>query len=299
MLTTSNLSYAIDQVVSAVAFERFYAEPFYMPLFYDVRTSSKPSERSASFSGIGDYEEISETASMPEDSQPGNQFEKDFVHVEYGKLLPFSRKIADDEQWGLIEDYGQQLGYKAAYTMEKAAVALFNDVYTGATYKAEDNLSIANAAHVNADCGNSQANYGTNSLNLAGLETTRVAMRAFKNYSGDLAPSRPRLLVIPPALEQTAFELLKSVGKPETANNNINFYNGMMDAVVWDFLTDSNAWFAIDPQLMKMNLIWWQRIALEIYSTGNLFDRSKKVGGYYRCSHGCKDWRWMFFNNPS
>ena len=149
------------------------------------------------------------------------------------------------------------------------------------------------------DAGNSQSNSGTNSLSLTGLDTTRVAMRAFTNYSGDLAPSRMRLIAVPPALEMTGFELLKSVGKPDTTNNNINFYNGLADMLVWDFLTDSNAWFGIDPMLMKQNLIWWQRIALEIYSTGNLFDRTKKIGGYYRASHGCRDWRWVYGNNPS
>lgn len=299
MLTTSNLSYAIDQVVSTVAFERFYMGPFFMPVFYDVRVSSKPSERSASFSGIGDFEEISETQEMPEDSQPGNQFTKDFVHAEFGKMLPFSRKIADDQQWGLLEDYGQQIGYKAKVTMEKKAVALFNDIATGATYTSEDGKSIANSAHVNADGGHSQSNTSATTLNLAGLETVRLAMAAFKNYSGDLAPSYGKLLVLPPALEMTAFELLKSPGKPETTNNNVNFYNGMFEAVVWPYLSDSNAWGMIDPDLMRMNLIWWQRIALEVFSTGNLLDRTKKIGGYYRCSSGCRDWRWIYWANPS
>jgi len=298
MITTSSLSYAVDEVVSMVAFETFYEETFYMPFLYDVRTSSKRRERGASFGGLGEYEVKGETAEPSED-EIAQQYEKDFVHVEYAKQVPMSRTIVDDEDWGVLADLGQQLGYMAGYTMEKLAAALFNDAFSGATYKAEDAKSICNDAHTNVDGGNSQDNSGTNTFGLSGLETTRLAMRGFKNYRGDMAPARPSLVLVPKDLEITGFELLKSVGKPDTANNNLNFYNGMMDLMVWDFLTDTNAWFVIDPRRMKQNLIWFQRIALEIFGDGNMFTGTKKIGGYFRASHGCKHWAWLYGNNPS
>lgn len=298
MITTNTMSYVLDEVVSAVAFETFYEDAFVFPLLYDVRTSMKRREGTASLGGIREYAEKTRGAEASEDTIT-QQFKKDFVHVSYGKSIPVERELVDDEEWGLLVDLGQQLGYMAAYTMEKKAAALFNDAFNGSTYLAEDGLSICNDAHVNADSGNSQDNSFNSSLNFAGVKTVRTAMRKFTNYEGDKASVRPRLLVVPTDLEEEGWELTKSLGKPDTANNNLNIYNGMFDMLVWDFLTDTNAWFMIDPRLMKMNLIWYQRIALEVFGDGNLFTGTRKIGGYFRASHGCRDWRWVGGSNPS
>ena len=300
MHTESSLSYAVDEVVSMVAFESFYEDQggFVLPFLYDIRTSSKRRERGASFGGLGEYEVKSETGEPAED-EITQQYEKDFTHVEYAKQVPTSRAIADDEEWGLLVDMGIQLGGRAQYTMEKLGAAVFNDAFGGATYKAEDGKSICNSAHTNVDGGNSQSNSGTNTFGLAGLEASRLVMRGFKNYRGDLNPARPNLVVVPKELEITGFELLKSVGKPDTANNNLNFYNGMMNMLVWDFLTDTNAWFVIDQQRMKQNLIWYQRIALEIFGDGNMFTGTRNIGGYFRASHGVRNPFFVYGNNPS
>lgn len=298
MITTTTLSYAVDEVVSMVAYETFYQEPFVMPMLYDVRTSSRRRERGASFGGVGPFEVKAEGVASNEDSI-AQQYEKDFVHVAYGKQVPVSREIYEDEEWGVLADIGMQLGAMAAYTMEQSAAAPFNDAFAGATYTAEDAKSICNSAHTNVDGGNSQSNSGTNTFNLSGVETSRVLMRKFTNYNGDKSPSRPRLILVPAELEITGWELINSEGKPDTANNNSNFYNGRFDMIVWDFLTDTNNWFLIDPMKMKMNLIWYQRIALEIFGDGNLFAGTRKTGGYYRASHGCRDWRWIYGNAVS
>jgi hypothetical protein len=121
----------------------------------------------------------------------------------------------------------------------------------------------------------------------------------YRNYRGDKMSVHPKLLVVPTDLEEVAWEMIRSTGKPDTANNNANMYNGMFDLVVWDFLTDTNAWFMVDPRLMKLNLIWFQRIALEVFGDGNLFSGTRNIGGYYRAALGVRDWRWIYGNNPS
>jgi len=298
MISTTSMSYVLDEVVSAVAYEVFYDEPFALPVLFDMRTTTRRRERLASIGGLREYAEKTK-GSEPAEDDIAQQFQKDFIPVSYGKQVPIERELVDDEEWGLLVDIGEQLGYMGAYTMEKLAASLWNDMFTGSTFLAEDSLSICNDAHVNADSGNSQDNSGTNSLNFNGLKATRTAMRKFTNYEGDKIAVRPKMLVVPTDLEEEGWELVKSVGKPDTANNNANFYNGMFDMLVWDFLTDTNAWFMVDPRLMKMNLIWFMRIALEIFGTGNLFAGTRKIGGYFRAALGCRDWRFVYGNNPS
>ena len=60
--------------------------------------------------------------------------------------------------------------------------------------------------------------------------------------------------------EETAWEIINSKGKVDTANNNRNFHMGRYKLAIWDRLTDSNNWFMIDSKLAKMFLLWWDRV---------------------------------------
>jgi hypothetical protein len=298
MVTTSTLSYAVDEVVSAIAFEFLYSGPFYLPYLYDVRPSGRRRERMASVTGIGMLEPKMATGELAEDTI-ANGYEKDFVHVTLGKQIPIEEEIAEDEEWGVLVDVGMQLADAAQYKMEYDAAAPFNDAFAGAVYKAEDGKSICNDSHTAPDGTNANDNATTATLNMAGLETARLAGRGFVNFRGLKAPARLTELLVPKELEMTGFELTKSPGKPDTMNNNINFYQGMFDMLVWDFLTDTNAWFLMDPIRRKMNLIWYMRKALVIAGSGNFFDGTKKVGAKYRASNGCRSPLWIVGSNPS
>lgn len=297
-MTSTSMNYALDEVVSEVAWDEFYDGEFYLPFFYRVRGSTRARERTASFGGLGKYAVKNPTVAAEKDELT-QEFEKTFVHSALAKTVEIERELVDDEDWGVLEEIGEELGFTARYTMEDDAAALFNDIAAGATYTSEDGLSIANAAHLNAAGGNSQANSGTNTLNQTGLGTTRVAMKAFKNARGLNILSMPDLLVVPTALEETGWEQTRSSGKPDSANNNMNFYNGQFSMVVWQFLTDTNAWGMIDSRLMRRNLLWYMRIMFETWGDGDFDTGTKRVGGYYRASHGCRDWRWIYWNNPS
>ena len=128
-------------------------------------------------------------------------------------------------------------------------------------------------------------------------------MRNFLNYDDDLLSVRPNALILPPDIEEDAWEIVRSTGRPDTANRAENFYNGQFELYVWDFLStgisggDANNWFMADSRLMKMNLIWYQRTPLEVFGDGNLFAGTRRIGGYFRSSHGVKDWRWIYGHN--
>ena len=297
-MTSTSLNYALDEVVSEVAWSEFYDGEFYMPFFYRVRGSTRPRERSASFGGLGKYTAKNPTVAADRDDLT-QQYEKTFVHTAMGKTLEIERELVDDEEWGILEEMAEELGFTARYTMEDDAAALFNDIATGASYLAEDGLSIANNAHTNVDGGNSQDNLFTSTLNYTGLGTVRTAMKAFTNSRGLKLLINPDLIVVPQALEETGWEMTRSAGKPDTANNNPNFYNGQFMMIVWQFLTDTNAWGMIDSRLMRRNLLWYMRIMFETWGDGDYDTGTKKIGGYYRASHGCRDWRWVGWSNPS
>ena len=54
----------------------------------------------------------------------------------------------------------------------------------------------------------------------------------------------PRLLVVPPALEQKARELKTAEKNPDTSTNQPNVWRSEpWNVMVYDYMTDTNAWF--------------------------------------------------------
>jgi len=81
--------------------------------------------------------------------------------------------------------------------------------------------------------------------------------------------------------------------------DDVNVYQGTVDVIIWEYLTDTNAWFSIDAELMSRNLFLFLRMALEFYGNRDWDTHVSSVGGYTRFSFGPEDWRWVYGNNPS
>jgi phage major head subunit gpT-like protein len=287
------MSYVLDEVVSGVGFESFYEAPFQWPLVYTRRGSMSRRERFTSVGGIGQFQQKT-PGTAPAEADVSQQFQKTFVHNPFALQLPFEREFVDDEEWGTVEELGREIGLSAAQTMEVAGAALFNDAFAGATYTAEDALSICSSAHLNVDGGNSQDNSGTSAISMAAIKATRTAMRKFTNYRGEKISVNPDMLIVPVAIEEDSWEIVRSTNRPDGANLVANMYNGMFRLIVWPFLTDDESWFMVDSRLMARHLLWFQRVPLEFHGDGSLFNGTRRIGGYYRESHGCRDWRWIY-----
>jgi hypothetical protein len=83
-----------------------------------------------------------------------------------------------------------------------------------------------------------------------------------------LFETNPDTIVCPRALEETFYEIIKSNGKVDTANNNPNFHKGKYKLIVSDWLDDTNNWFLIDSELMKDLQRVEQRVPLEFGQAG-------------------------------
>jgi phage major head subunit gpT-like protein len=296
--TQTTLCFVFDEVVSAVANDEFVQLPQVTGLLYNMRTSMGRRERYASVSGLGEFSQKNETAAATE-ANVVQQFESTFVHQAWALQTRVSREVIDDEQWGWFQDLGVKLADAANRTMETRGSLLFNDSFDGTTFLAEDGLSICNSAHLNVDSGNSQDNAGANALTTAGIKSTRDTFRAFTDYTGQRVSLNPDMLLVPIQLETDAWEIVRSNLKPGGANNDANFYQGLFDLVVWNYLSDANDWWMLDSRQMARNLFWHMRTGLEIFGEGDLFAGTRKIGGYMRFSNGCTDWRWIYGNEQA
>ena len=72
-------------------------------------------------------------------------------------------------------------------------------------------------------------------------------MRDYVDDRGNVVVIRPDLVLIPPELEETMYEITKTPTGLDTANGNVNFLMGRYKYVVWDYLSDTNNWFNKGP----------------------------------------------------
>ena len=298
VMNSSALDGAIDEAVTEVATAEFFMESMIMPSLYNIRPSTGPRETVQSFGELSDFEVKNEGAEMSTD-QVIQQFQKVFVHITRGKVLELTEEYLEDDRWDLAQDFGEQLGAVAAQTYERLAAGVFNDAFAGATYKGEDALSLCNAAHLNADSGNSQSNSGTNALTHAGVKTARQVMRDITGYeSTTILGIIPNEILVSNEQEEDGYALLESTLKPGSQDNDQNMHRGRYTLYVWDFLTDTNNWFMMASRLRQRYLRWYIRRPLRVLSDASWSKGVRRIGGSFRTIHGFTNWRWVYGNQP-
>ena len=237
-------------------------------------------------------------------------YRTDIRNYEFAMGMQVERRLVDDDQYNQIMRRASNMADSFNTTIETDAANVFVNGFTdsgtnrmGASTNGADSVGLLSAAHPHspANTNNTQANEGTLALNIDNLDTTRQAMRNFTDDKDQLLGVNPDILLVPPELERDATQLVneRAIYEPGSAQYDVNMFAGRFRPVVWDRLTDSNAWFLIDSMLMKQHLIWQWRIKPEFAEAEDFDGLTAKFRGYMRYGIGWTDWRWIYGQNPS
>lgn len=293
-----NLNYLLDEVTTGVFYDAAFTGTLVGPQLYTQRPMMSRREQFASYGSLPNFTAKTELASSDQGSLT-EQYKKTFTPTVFAEHVVISEEVVRDEEWGFVANLAEQFGEAYSNTIEEAMAAPFVDARAGATYTGLDALSLINSAHTNVDGGNSQSNQGSSALTLTGVDTIYTAFVNLKNVEGiGFAKCKPNRLLVPPALAMSAWEVINSMMRPDTAQNAMNRYDGMFDLVIWEELTGSTTeWFMIDTAKAARNLLWLWKWSLERFGDGDLFAGSRKIGAQYRSVHGFLDWRWIYSGN--
>tara|TARA_R100000306_G_C4374673_1_gene141426 strand:+ start:293 stop:1219 length:927 start_codon:yes stop_codon:yes gene_type:complete len=237
-------------------------------------------------------------------------YRTDIRNYEFAQGIQVERRLVDDDQYNQIRRRASNMSDSFSTTIETDAANVFINGFTdsgtnrmGASTNGADGVGLLSTAHPfsPADTGTTQANEATLALTIDNLDTTRQAMRNFTDDAGQLMGVNPNMLLVPPELERTATQLVseRALYEPGSAQYDVNMFSGRFQPVVWDRLTDSNAWFLIDSVMMKQHLIWQWRIRPEFAQSDDFDGLTAKFRGYMRYGIGWTDWRWIYGQNPS
>jgi len=221
------------------AFKEF--PPEYSQVF-NVMTSDKAFEEDLSLAGLGLFVRTPEQVEAAEDSfVPG--FPKRYTHEDYTLSVGASHQVRRDDKSGFWKQRAPDLGFSARQTKEILHADLFNSGFTVNT--GPDGLPLFSAVHPNVRSGvQSNILAPVSTLSVIGL---RLALTQMRRFFDDTGVRRQMLmakqLIVPPEEEYNAMEILKSAGRPDTANRADNVVKNAVEPFIWDYLTDANNWF--------------------------------------------------------
>ena len=263
-----------------------------IPMLFDVNSSSKAHEYDLGVGAFGSWNEYKGAIEYGDNEE---LWKTTYTHVEFARGIAVERKLVDDDMYNVINRRAQGLAYGGYLKRETDAASMYNSAFSSAVTGA-DGVELCGSHPYSPSNPTTQSNKGTTALSYDAVIATQLLMRGFKNDRGDLAPSHGSLLIVPPALQDEAWTITESVGKPGTANNDGNFVASQgMATVVWDYLTDTNNWFLVDPRLLKMYANWFDRTPMEFaVDPSSDFSLVAKYRGYMRYSYGWSDWRFVY-----
>ena len=301
--TSANFGDLLEPGLRKIFDEQYKEIPGLLESTYNVQSSGTSYEKDSAIGSFSDFVDFGAAGSLSYD-EVSQQYDTTYTHKEWAKGFAVQRKLFDDDLYGIINKKPRGLAIAARRTREKHAAGLFNNAFSGAPSASGltggDALSLCNSAHTSATSGvGTQSNTGSTAISATSVEATRRLMTAFEDDRGELIAVNPDLLLVPRALEETAWEIIASKGKPNTANNNANFHFGKYQLGVWDYLSDSNNWFFIDSLMAQQFLMWFDRVTLEFNKDKDFDTLQARFSAYMRYSFGWSDWRFCYGHNVS
>jgi len=286
----SNFADLLEPGFREIFDDRYSEIPEIFPQLFKVETSDKQDEKDSAVSGFGYFGTTGEGESVNYED-PIQMYDVTYTHGKYTKGFKVSEEMYEDDLYRVMNRKPAQLALAARRTAEYMAASVYNNMFS-TSYLGGDGYPLASTLHPRSDGGTAQSNASSTGivLNEENLNTALIAIEGQLDDKGMKIGVEADTIVVPRALRKTASILVESEGRPETTDNDKNFYRGLgIKVVAWHYLTSTTAWFLLDSSTHLIT--WFWRVRPE-FKQDNAFDTG--MGLYkarMRFSKGFSDWR--------
>lgn len=310
-----------DPMVLEAVFRELYSREMkdkkdYIPSMFDVQGSTKDTESIEMIGGEGLLEEWGRSNNQVFYSDVDELWQKYFKHTKYSLGREIERDFVDDLKLTAIRDRIRSMADATYKTRQMQGAQWFNNGnltttaldFRGRTYNAAlpDTKALFAADHPYSPDNTTdvQSNYGTAELSIDSVDDAAVAMQEWKDDRGTLMAAKGDILFVAPYNRRRAFQIAGIPGKgegyePDSADHNINVYEGDITVVVNPFFTNRKAWVLADKARMMRAQKWFDRRKPENGSITDFDTEVTKFKVVGRWSFGSIDWSWGFGNFPT
>ena len=244
--TTKGFSYLLDPEYRKIFYDEFTGLSEEFSKIANVSSVDKGDRISeAALSGLGNARLINQGESVQFDSHEQGRA-KTVYFDKYGLGFQVTEEMYEDDLTGLMKKMPQQLGASLAYARETVFFDLLN---RGATaHRSADGQYLFATGHTLLKSASTWANMpsSASALSETSLEAALDTIEGWVNDSDRPVHFEPRLLLVPTGLRWMARILLKSDGRPRTADNDINpLIEEGLNYMVGHYLTSTTAWYVV------------------------------------------------------
>ena len=277
--------------------DRYKQLPDRVGEFYSIvgaeDTPRKDSYRTSEVGTFGDLSEFTGTVTYDDVSEG---YDTTITPKEYSSGFQLERKLHDDGMYGVMNAKPKQLALAVQRTRQKHAAQPFNNAFSvDTTWRTGgDAVALCSDSHTTRSGASTAAGFDnliTAALSSVSVVAARLQMRGFRGDRAERISVMPSHILVPPDLEDIAWEIVHSMGKLDTANNNANFNKGRYQVKDWEYLSDTNNWFMYDAELLKDSFTWFERLAAEFAQVEDFDSITGKWRVYGRWGNGHGDWR--------
>jgi len=221
------------------------------------------------------------------------------VNEDFEATVEVDRNDIEDDQLGIYQPQAQMAGFSAAQLPDEIVYEAVNNAFDTLCYDGQyffdtdhpvGDASVSNmttAVLSNATLAAAQASYGA----------ARTAMKKFKDEEGRSLDIMPNVLLVGPALEDSARMLLTN---DKLADDTPNPYKGTAELVVDGRIDSDTAWFLLDTSKPVKPFVYQERKAPVFVEQTNpqsedVFNQKKfKFGAEARAAGGYGFWQMAF-----
>lgn len=267
----------------------------YMPMYSKVfkqERSDKAFEKDQGVTRLG-LAGVKEQGGPITYVDPVQGYQKEYAHVEYALGTSITNVMYEDDQYRYINGAPRWLKRSMIQTKEIVHSNVLNNAFT--TELVADGLSLINAAHVNVATGTTQRNQPATAADLTqtSLEQAYIDIADWTDDQDIKIQCKPVGLLVPNELRWTAMKIVRTTGEVGTDANTMNPMNGKFDPMVWEYLTDPDAWFVL-TDCNDAGLTTYNRRGLSLDRDNEFDTKSLKFSADERYSLGATDWRCIY-----
>lgn len=261
----------------------------------------KDSVKLSQFGTLPDWTELSGTIPYNTINQG---YDVTLTHKTFVNGFQVELELIEDDMYMVFSERPRSLATSYARTRENHGSRTFNNAFSVDTffYNHTEGVALCSNSHTTTSGASTSSgfdNLATTALSAVSAEAARVQMRQFRGDQAEIISIVSDELVVPVALEASAWEIVNSQGKLDTANNNANFQQGRYRIIDWEYLTDANDWFMTDSAMRRSMLKWADRVAVGFAFVEDFDTTNGKWRGRARYSLGWRDWRWILGSSVS
>lgn len=295
--TTENFGDLLDPRFQKIFTEQYDQLPDMLNTLYTFENhNGRDDMKWSSVGTVPDFEEFSGNVNY---NSQNEGYDTVALTKEYTNGIQIERKLFDDDQYNVMDQRPRALATAAQRTRQKHGAQLLNNAFsvdnTFATNS--EGVALCSDSHTTTSGASTASgfdNKGTSALSATAVAAARTQMVGYRGDQAEKISIMPDEIWIPNNLYEEAYEIVNSMGKLDTNNNNRNVHEGQYKIVEWNYLTDNNNWFMADSTMRKQSVFWVDRVGLEFAMAEDFDTFIAKWRSYMRYTSAWTDWRWVF-----